>query len=114
MQGGEPDIGVADVPPDAEISESDWAEYDTTQRVRVWLSRMKRLPYGGISPKDVSTVAAMTDKWGWDFVKMCLDKALDAEASRPIPYAETVANSEAAKRFVNAEKANRPRKWRAG
>lgn len=103
--GETPTIAVADVPHDAGPDDAEWAEWDTEMRVRYWLNKWPRFPLVNTSPKDVSSVAAMTDKWGWDFVKECLTVALDKGAKRPVPYAETVAERRSAERFADGEKA---------
>lgn len=73
-------------------------------RVRQWLNGMRRFPFINTSPKHVSDVVKMVEKWGFEFVGQCLDAAFDSNARSPVPYAMSVAERRAGREFADKPK----------
>lgn len=73
-------------------------------RVRQWLNGMKRFPMFNTPPKHVSDVTKAVEKWGFDFVGECIKIAIDNNSAVPVPYAMSVAERRAGRRFAEQPK----------
>lgn len=107
--------GNSDPPP------PDDEEFDALpleDKVRQWLRAWSRFPFETTSPLDMSKVVAMTERYGWEYVKSCLTIALDKNVARCVPYAEAVASRKAGAAFADkpapASRGAKAAGWRAG